>query len=171
MLTYIEVDPQIVEEIQAVIQTFILGVLGLLGTGATLGIVFLRAKLVTYIDGKSKQAEAEGRSAESTAHLEAFNCVVGKLDTWSTAAVQQVEQTVVRHLKKEKKWNVDTARGARDTAVDVMTELAGETGLAELETCTGKTSEAILSMFRTWIEMKVADAGSTDTDAPIVPMD
>lgn len=171
MLTYIDIDPQIVAEAQSLIQTFILGVLGLLATGVTLGIGFLHAKISTYIQGKSKRAEAEGRSAESAAHLEAFNCVVGKLDTWSTAAVKQVEQTLVRKLKKEKKWDGETARLARDTAVDVMTELAGETGLAELQTCTGKTSKAIVSMFRTWVEMKVADAGSKSADAPVVDMD
>lgn len=172
MLTYIEIDPEILAQGQALLKTVILGLIAVLGTASAVGIAFLRVRIVAYINGKTEKAKAEGKSAEAIAHLEAFKCVVAKLDSWSTAAVAEVEQTLVRQLKKEEgQWNVQTARQARDTAVDVMKRLAGDQGIAELETCTGKTKEAIFTMFRTWVELKVSGSGGEAANSPVVPMD
>lgn len=159
----IAADPVIADAWQSTMQTVVLAVIGLLGTVLTGLITIGSRKLLAWLDAKAK-------SSGSEAHYAAFKCATEKLSTWSRSAVDEVEQTVVRKLKRQDKWNKETARMARNTAVDVMVRHAGDQGLAELEQCLGVGREVVLGMFRTWVEKQVRADGSSGDKSPIVSM-
>jgi hypothetical protein len=169
MIALQAVDPEILSALQDLGKTAALTALGLISTALTIGAAYLSKRLISWIEAKQEKAKADARTAESTAHLEAFKCVSQKLDTWSTNAIRQVEQTVVRKLKRENNWNAETAKMALDTAVDVMKQQAGNVGMNELQQCTGHAVAGIESMFRTWIEAKNAATG-TGSKSPISPI-
>ena len=156
-------DPVVADAWQATMQTVVLAVISLLGTLLTALIGVGSKKLMQWLDARAKASGSE-------AHYAAFKCATEKLSTWSRSAVDEVEQTIVRKLKREDKWDKNTARGARDTAVDVMTRHAGEQGMAELQECLGVTKDVVLGMFRTWIEKQVRADGSSGNGSPIVSM-
>lgn len=170
MIALHAVDPEILAQIQELGKTAIITAIGLIGTGLTILSAYLTRRLVAWIQAKEQKALADANTAQSTAHLAAFKCVAQKLDTWSENAIKQVEQGLVRKLKREKKWNAETAKGALDTAVEIMKQQAGTAGMAELQQCTGHAVEGIESLFRTWIEAKNADKGEKSDESPIVPM-
>lgn len=119
-------------------------------------------RLVAWIDARAK-------TEESNAHLAALECVTRKLSTWAQTAVVELEQTLVRSLKREGKWNETTAREVRDAAVEVMKRHAGPAGLAELQKCTGLDMEVLEGMMRTYIENTVATLNRTRGQEPRVP--
>lgn len=170
MIALQAIDPEILSAIQDLGKTAALAAIGLISLGLTIGSAYLSKRFVAWIEAKQQKALSDARTAESAAHLEAFKCVSQKLDTWAENAIRQVEQTVVRKLKREKNWNADTAKMALDTAVDVMKQQAGDSGMAELQQCTGQAVKGIEALFRTWIEAKNADRGEKNDDSPIVPM-
>ena len=161
--TSVASDPVVVDAWQSTLQTVVLAVIGLLGNVITGLITVGSGKIMKWLDAKSKASGSE-------AHYAAFKCATEKLSTWSRSAVDEVEQTVVRKLKRENKWDKGTARMARDTAVEVMTRHAGEHGMAELQDCLGVGKDVVLGMFRTWIEKQVRDDGSSGNGSPIVAM-
>lgn len=169
------VDPEIVGAAQNLLKTAVLALLGFLGTAASIGLTVARKRIMAWVTAKANKAQSDAKGSESSAHYEAMRCVVLKLDTWSTHAVAEVEQTLVRQLKADKKWNTETALEARDTAVEIMTRHAGDHGLSELQQCTGLGLQGVLGMFRTWIESKVSKQQSDtrpdpQNKRPIVPM-
>lgn len=163
-------DPEILAEAQSLFQTIILGALGVLGTLVTVGLTFLSKRIIAWFDAKAAKAKADAKSAEAGAHYEALRCMTEKLEMLSTTAVAEVEQTLVRQFKSDGTWNAETALRARDTAVEVMTRHAGEKGIASLMECSGLARDALMGMFRTWIEMKVGESGEKSKDAPVVAM-
>lgn len=168
-------DPEIVSAAQELAKTAVLAVLGFLGTATTIGLAIASKRIIGWFNAKIEKAKAEAKGAESVAHYEAMKCVTQKLDTWSTTAVAEVEQTLVRQLKADKTWDPNTALEARDTAVEIMKRHAGEGGLSELQQCTGLALPGIEGMFRTWVETKVSQQQSDSRPdpqkkRPIVPM-
>jgi hypothetical protein len=162
------VGPEILVEAQSLFETVILAALGALGTIFTVGMAFLSRRIVAWFDAKAKKAKADAKSAEAGAHYEALKCMTEKLETLSTTAVAEVEQTLVRQFKSEPQgWNAETALRARDTAVEVMTRHAGEKGLAAMMECSGLARDALLGMFRTWVEMKVGQSSTKDKSPPL----
>lgn len=159
--------PEVLEVLNTALVAVLIALLGALSLAARKLIALGSGKLIAWLDAKA-------RETESKAHLAALTCVTEKLETWSTAAVAEVEQTLVRQLKRDDKWNDTTARLARDTAVDIMRRHAGPLGMAELKQCTGLAQEVIEGMFRTWIEKKVASMGTASNPLspkrPVVPL-
>ena len=142
--------------LQAAMQTIVLSVLSLLGTVITGAVAWMASYAKQWLEGK--------------AHAATFQCAVNKLETVTKNAVDEVEQTLVRQLKADGKWNAETAREARDTAVDVAKRQLGEKGMEELEGCLGHAREAIEGMLRTYVEKQVRGHGNSGSDSPIVAM-
>lgn len=154
--------PEGVATLQSVVLALFLAALTAVSLVIRKGIAAGSAAAVKWIEAKAAETE-------SSAHYAALKCLTSRLDTLSTNAVAEVEQTLVRKFKKQGKWDSKSARMARDTAVDVMRRQLGEQGMEELKQCSGLAKEAIIGMFRTWVERKVSEQGST-TDAPVVAM-
>lgn len=143
-------------EIQSALQNLVLLVISVLGTVVTAGITVASKKALKWLDGKS--------------HAATFQCAVSKIETVTKNAVDEVEQTLVRQLKAEEKWDGDTAKQARDTAVDIAKRHLGDQGIKELSGCMGHTAESMEGMFRTYVEKHVRNMGSTGNESPLVAM-
>jgi len=97
---------------------------------------------------------------DSKAHAAAFSCATTKLETLTKGAVMEIEQTVVRKLKADEKWTPETARFARDSALEIVKRQLGQKGLAELQGCLGLALKDIEGLIRTKIETTVQSSGS-----------
>lgn len=162
-------DPFVVSQAQELVKTLVLGLLGLLGTVFGVAILWVRTQATEWFNAKIEKAKSDAKTAESAAHYEAFRCFTERLTQLATKAVDEVEQTMVRELKADKKWNVDTARKARDTAVEIMVRHAGEDGLKELQHCGKIGLDALMGMFRTYVESEVVRRGSSTPANAIGP--
>ncbi len=143
-------DPQT----QAALQTVVLAVISLFGTVLAGLIGWVGTSLKKWLDGKANAA--------------AFKCAVTKIETVTGRAVAEVEQTLVRQLKADGQWDADTARKARDIAVDIAKRHLGKRGLIELAGCFGHAAESTEGMLRTYVENRVDRTGSTTKGSPIV---
>ena len=143
-------------QIQSALQTIILTIIVTLGGLVTALIGFASKKALRWLEGK--------------AHASTFECAIGKLTTITQNAVDEVEQTLVRQLKADNKWNADTAKEARDTAVGIAKRHLGEDGLKELAGCLGHAEESLEGMFRTYVEKHVRAMGTTNGKSPVVAM-
>lgn len=145
-------DPQI----QSALQTVILAVIVALGGVVTALITLASKKILKWLNGK--------------AHAATFQCAIGKLEMLTKNAVDEVEQTLVRQLKADDKWDADTAKEARDTAVRIAKRHFGDKGLKELASCMGHTAGSIDGMLRTYVEKHVRAMGTTNGSSPVVSM-
>jgi len=141
---------------QEMLQQVALGIVSLLGTVVTGLLAWASKSIKQWLEGK--------------AHAATFQCATDKLEVVTRNAVWEVEQTLVRQLKSEDNWNVETAKLARDTAVQTAVRHLGKHGLAELKGCLGQTQEVIEGMIRTYIEKHVRGMGSSGDSSPIVGM-
>lgn len=169
-------DPEVVSQATELVRTLVLGVLGLLFTLVSAGLVWLRTRISTWVSAKVEKAKADAETAESTAHYEALRCFTETVGELAARAVDEVEQTMVRDLKENKKWSVDTAREARDTAVEIMVRHAGELRMERLQRCSGLGQDALVDLFRTYVESKIRRDKSSEKPAglgaksPVVPL-
>lgn len=145
-------DPQV----QTILQNIVFAVISALGTVLVAAIGLGTRKVLKFLDGK--------------AYAATFECAIKKIGTLTKNAVMEVEQTLVRQIKKDKKWDVDTAREARDTAVSIVERHLGENGMVELGNCLGLVRESLQGMLRTYVERHVNEMGSTNGESPIVAM-
>ena len=145
-------NPQIQSALQTVILALIIGLGGLITTMGTMA----SKRLLQWLEGK--------------AHAATFQCAIGKLTTITKNAVNEVEQTLVRQLKATDKWDAETAKEARDTAVGIAKRHLGEKGMKELASCLGHAKESIEGMIRTYVEKYVREMGTSSSDSPIVPL-
>ena len=144
--------------VQAALQTVVLAVVSLLGT--------LLAGLIGWAGASARKWLA------SKAHGEAFACATTKLEKLTQNAVQEVEQTLVRQLKADEKWDAGTAKEARDTAVEIVKKHLGEKGMVELKDCMGVAVDTVEGMIRTHVEKHVYSMNATSGagKAPLVPL-
>ena len=158
-------DPQILEALRGLLSTFILGLVSLLAAAMVAGLALGRKKLNAWVSSKVA-------SAESDAHYDAFECATGKLETLTKNAVLEVEQTLVRQLKADKKWDAETAVEARDAAVAVALNHLGSQGMGELEKCLGHGPDIINGMLRTYVEKHVSSYRpiKRTAGAPVSPL-
>ena len=97
---------------------------------------------------------------DSKAHMASFSCATGKLETLVMGATMEMEQTLVRQLKEDDKWDAETAKMVRDTAVGIVKRQLGERGLEELKGCLGLALADIDGIIRTKIEAFVGQSGT-----------
>jgi len=122
----------------------------------------------------AKWLESKSAEAESNAHYAAAKCLNTRLAEMSTNAVSEVEQTLVRRFKKMEKWDAVAARDARDAAIQSMKDQAGKAGMDEMMKCSGLARDALVGLFRTWVERRVNEAGTdraSTLEAPLVAAD
>src|SRR5690606_23581566 len=129
---------------------------------ATLSILsMVIAALITWASRSLK------RYIESKEHFASFNCALTKIEVLSRAAVEEVEQTLVRQFKAEGKWDVETATRARDTALEIVKRHLGDKGMTEIKGCLGMAMKDIERLVLTKIESFVSRSGSGL--GPVVP--
>lgn len=133
---------------------------------AVTGALSLMAMVITGLI--SWGAKSLKQWLDSKAHSASFSCATEKLETLSVGAVMEVEQALVRQLKADQEWNADTAKLARDTAVEIVKRQLGEKGLAELQGCLGLALSDIEGLIRTKVEAIVSSEG--DGMGPVVPL-
>jgi len=126
---------------QTLMQSVVLAVISALGAVLTATITLASKKALQWLDGK--------------AHAATFQCAMSKIESVTRSAVDEVEQTLVRQLKEDDRWDVETARGARDTAVEIAKRHLGIRGMKELEGCLGHAQDSIEGILRTHVEMYV----------------
>lgn len=142
--------------------------LGLLLFIVSSAALVLRKTVERGVEAYVKYIEGSAKEKDSQAHLASQKCFAYRLEKLTTRAVMDLEQTFVRKMKREKRWDKKAARIARDTAVEVMEKHAGPAGLAEMMACSGLDIEGLRDVFRTSVEAEVASKGSTDARSPIV---
>lgn len=144
------------------IQQVMLTLMGIMGTVVMAFLTWAGNSMRKWITAKSK-------GAESNARLQAFLCATTKMETIFRNAYLEVEQTLVRQLKAdESTWNSNTARHARDTAVEIGMRHLGEQGVAELSECMGHAPEVIEGIGRTLIEGFAGDRTDSKDAGPVV---
>ncbi len=116
-------------------------VLPVLGTALASLITMLVWKAQKWLDARIHDAR--------------FHCATHKIATLTTNAVNEAEQTHVRHLRKTDSWDTDRALEIRDGVVEVVKRHLGSRGVKELTGCLGIKEPAIEGMIRTHIEAAV----------------
>jgi len=92
----------------------------------------------------------------SRAHLASLECATTRMTQAANAAVEEIEQTLVKSLKAEDAWTAESARAARDEAMAIAMRHLGTRGLAEIRECLGHGVDDVRAMLRSFIEARVA---------------
>lgn len=93
-------------------------------------------------------------------HDARFHCATEKISHFTANAIAEAEQTTVKQLKKDGKWDVEKAKTVRDSVVDVVKRHLGPQGLKELKGCLGHDEKVIEGMIRTQIESFLNKTGN-----------
>ena len=97
------------------------------------------------------------------------NDVLKRFGALVATVVKEVQQTVVDELKSSDKWTKETAKEAKDAALNKLKEYLGVKGLKEVMDILGVSDGSLLDrLLSSFIEAEVKDISSA-SEVPVSP--